>query len=136
MVRVALEDEDISVRCAAVPRVTDVQALEEIATSRDTIHRVVRFLSALQLSRLDALRAVGPLVELICENHTSLVSSTYYDYKSRLREAMDFLKQTYQKNADSDEGRTIRKMNGHYYGFSGDSGCLHADDQVHFDLFR
>ena len=136
MAQIALEDSDMGVRCAAIPRVQDVKVLEQIANDRTQKDRSARFLAALRLSRLDGSRALEPLVELIRENHYSLTENDYFEYKPKLREAFDFLKAAFRNGVEPDAERAIKAMNGKRYGYSGNSGCLHADYQVHFDLAR
>ena len=136
MAQIALEDSDMGVRCAAIPRVQDVQVLEQIANDRTQKDRSARFLAALRLSRLDGSRALEQLVELISENHYSLTENDYFEYKPKLREAFDFLKAAFRNGVEPDAERAIKAMNGKRYGYSGNSGCLHADYQVHFDLAR
>ena len=48
----------------------------------------------------------------------------------------DFLKAAFRNGVEPDAERAIKAMNGKRYGYSGNSGCLHADYQVHFDLAR
>ena len=110
--------------------------LEQIANDRTQKDRSARFLAALRLSRLDGSRALEPLVELIRENHYSLTENDYFEYKPKLREAFDFLKAAFRNGVEPDAERAIKAMNGKRYGYSGNSGCLHADYQVHFDLAR